>query len=95
MGDDLKLFWKHVLKSSYKDLGVNRFDIRAEINCLRIVHQCIVQYGPIILDSIDLWTDFNQVYERKKSLGGKQYKDLIIVYRNQALKDAIFSRKDN
>ncbi|HMS30138.1 MAG TPA: hypothetical protein PKD32_09815 [Saprospiraceae bacterium] len=67
MGDDLKLFRKHVLQLSYKDLGVNRIDIRADINYLRLVHQCKSQYGPIVLDSIDLCTDFNQAYERKKS----------------------------
>lgn len=65
MGDDLNQFRKHVLQPSYKDLGVNRFDIRADINYLRLVHQCKSQYGPIVPDSIDLYKDFSQVYDKK------------------------------
>ena len=65
MGDDLKLFRKHVLQLSYKDLGVNRIDIRADINYLRLVHQYKSKYGPIVLDSIDLYKDFSQVYDKK------------------------------
>ena len=78
-------FKKYVQQPSYIELGVDSNDIRADIDYLQFINEWEKLNGVIILDSVDFKTSFNEKFNKSVSYTNKQYKKVVIDYRNDFL----------
>ncbi len=80
---------KYIQQPEYSDLGVDSTDLRADVDYLQLINEWENQNGVIILDSLDLNTPFGQKFSKGINYTDKQYKAVIIEYRNAYLIDLI------
>jgi hypothetical protein len=88
-------FKKYIQQPSYKDLGTDDNDIRADINCLQLINQWEKVNGPILLDSLDYNTPFNEKFSKGFFYTKKEYNKIIIEYRDAFLINLIKTNPDN
>ena len=88
------MFKKYVEQPSYKDMGTDSNDVRADIDYKILINEYEKKYGKIILDSIDLNTGFDAEYDRKQITDKSQYEYIIIDYRNDFLVHTIKNSTD-
>ncbi|MEJ5268239.1 MAG: hypothetical protein WHW07_10625 [Bacteroidales bacterium] len=78
-------FKKYVQQPSYQDLGVDSNDIRADVDYLQFINEWEKVNGVIILDSVDFNTSFNEKFNKGVFYTNKQYKRIVIDFRNDFL----------
>lgn len=78
-------FKKYVQQPSYQDLGVDSNDIRADVDYLQFISEWEKLNGEIILDSVDFNTSFNEKFNKGAFYTNKQYKRVVIDFRNDFL----------
>jgi len=88
------LFEKYVQQPAYKEMGTTDSDVRADVNYLQLINQWEKVNGAIILDSTDLNTSFTEKFRKGTFYTKKQYKTIIIHYRNEHLINLIKSSTD-
>jgi len=84
---------KYVKQPSYKELGIDENDKRADVDYLQFINEWEKLNGVIILDSLDLNTKFDAKYEKGTFYTNKQYEKIVIEYRNNYLLDLIKTSK--
>ncbi len=88
-------FEKYVKQPTYKELGITETDLRADVDYIQFINEWEKINGEIVLDSIDIETDFGEKYEKGNFYSNNQYKKIVIDYRNQYLLDMINSNNDD
>ena len=91
---DSTFFKKYVQQPDYPDLGIDSVDVRADITYLEFINEWEKQNGKIELDSLDFNTPFDKPFEKRVIYTPKQYKNIVIEYRNSHLIDLIKNSDD-
>ncbi len=86
---------KYIQQPSYKNLGTDENDVRADVNFLQLINQWEKVNGMIILDSIDFNTPFGEDYDNKLDYSQRQYRSIFVGYRNDQLIKWIKEDPDN
>ena len=86
---------KYIPQPEYSELGTDSTDVRADTNYLQFINEWEKQNGTITLDSTDLNTPFDKPFAKSVEYTNKQYKAIVVEYRNQYLIDMIKNSPDN
>lgn len=78
-------FKKYIQQPSYEELGIDNNDIRADVDYLEFINEWEKLNGVIILDSVDFNTSFNEKFNKGVFYTNKQYKSVVVDFRNDFL----------
>jgi hypothetical protein len=79
----------YVQQPSNEGLGGDNKDVRADVTAVELVQEWEKQNGTILLDSLDMKTNFDTTYRREKFFKKSQRDKIIIQFRNQHLINTI------